>query len=251
MAQFGVGCPQLLTCRQSEITARGSLRKTARLPNSLLLSDSNERSSKKSNIPPNQPHQVHPLDFEQDLYLAKLIERKASSASLSPGMQRRAQSQAPLPRVKPLEAGCTPAKSGPTARVSCVSSSTGHTVHVRFTGRDLRSRNGTRRSHTRPYRGSQRKPYRGPLALAAAIQNATSETAAMHRGNCPEHQLRQTTRAVQAARGCSHRGSCRLPSFPRKVTHIEQRSIGRNQRKRLPPRANSGWERDGRLFVFS
>ena len=99
-----------------------------------------------------------------------------------------------------------------------------------------RSRNGTRRSHTRPYRGSQRKPYRGPLALAAAIQNATSETAAMHRGNCPEHQLRQTTRAVQATRSCSHRGSCRLPSFPRKVTHIEQRSIGEftNEQKREP-----------------
>ena len=180
-------------------------------------------SSKKSNISPNQPHQVHPLDFEQDLYLAKLIEREAAQPLFLPacnaGLKHRTH-------FLHLEAGGTPAKSRSTARVSRVSSSTGHTVHVQFTGRDLRSRNGTKRSHTRPYRGSQRKPYRGPLALAAAIQNATSETAAMHRGNCPEHQLRQTTRAVQATRSCSHRGSCRLPSFPRKVTHIEQRSIG-------------------------
>ena len=90
MAQFGVGCLQLLTCHQPEITARGSLQKTARLPNLFPTLENPplramlRKIKQKEQHPTQSTHQVHPLDFEQDLYLAKLIEREAAQPLFLP-----------------------------------------------------------------------------------------------------------------------------------------------------------------------
>ena len=136
-------------------------------------------------------------------------------------MQCRAHITGPV-AFHHLEAGCTPAKSGSATR--CPSHIQQHRSHR---VRAIHWKGTWQKRHEKVAHEAVPRESEEAIPRASCPRggdpNATSETKAMHRGNCPEHQLRRTARAVQATRGCSHRGSCRLPSFLRKVTQIERK----------------------------
>ena len=186
------------------------------------MSDSNKGSSVPNHLLI-RLRQVHPLDFEQDLHLDSQTRSRMCGLSFSrhaiPSSVTRSTSRSPGSRLHPREERIRHALSlaYPAAPVSpCTCNSLeGHVAETARKGRTRGRTEGVRGSHTEGLLPSRRR-----------TKTRLQRQKQMHRGDCPEHQLRRTARAVQAARGCSHRGSCRLPSFLRKVTHIGQRSIG-------------------------